>query len=205
MTTTPAKIKERPIIFSSEMVRAILEGRKTMTRRVVTDQGRCLDLDDADDREQCRLWGEEQYGAPGDRLWVRETWTLIGPSRPSGYWSDPAWKVREAFYKADNDRPTWAGKWRSPIHMPRKFSRITLEITDVRVERVQSITAADCIAEGIPSRGIDRDGPCIAAALMYIEDFKNAWDTLNAKRGYSWASNPWVWVISFVPLRKGER
>jgi hypothetical protein len=180
MTATAAPVRERPILFSGPMIRAILDKTKTQTRRVVK-----VKPDGAH--------GPCPYGGVGDRLWVRETWSC--PRQIGGSY------VREKrMYKADETSPYLDYSnvvWKPSIHMPRQFSRITLEITGMRVERLQAITANDCIAEGIPSRGIDRDGPCIASALMYIDDYQKLWDSLNASRGYGWEPNPYVWVISF--------
>lgn len=213
--SAPTAVRERPILFSGPMVRAILDGKKTQTRRVVSDATsvgnyKASELRLADawvDGSKLKAYllpevaarvGEEpdaiierlycRYGDVGDRLWVRETLTRSG-----GY----------AQYAANHETSPhlWPAEWkqdpRPSIHMPRWASRITLEITEVRVERLQAITANDCIAEGIPSRGIDRDGPCIASAIMYIEDYKTLWDSLNASRGYGWDANPFVWVIEF--------
>lgn len=203
--------KERPIIFSAESVRAILEGRKTQTRRSLKfiptphEAGLntlasslklgdyCTGVESSGKvlysmRGGCWNQVTERlfcpYGVPGDRLWVRETWQDNTP--PSGY-----------IYKAD-----WGGYeddpdsgWRSSIFMPRWASRITLEIAAVRVERVQDISFADIIAEGWqmqPERGgdeVQRD----AARDWYMD----LWDATNGRRGFPWTSNPWVWVIEF--------
>lgn len=208
MTTA---VRERPIIMAAESVRAIFAGRKTQTRRPVKKPLRDgvhspkMRSPQFYDRGRRPIWtwlvGEGPYayavgdrycpyGQPGDRLWVRETWAE-GPSGP--------------IYKADFDTSDGFGsvvinmrtgetcplRWRSPIHMRRKHSRLTLEITDVRVERVQDISEADAWAEGVER--IDKE-PRIA--------FANAWDALNAKRGYGWDVNPWVRAISFRVLNR---
>lgn len=160
-------IKERPIIFSGAMIRALLEGRKTQTRRVVRTTYRI---------EQVKC----PYGKPGDRLWVRETWAggIPGCESQGGY-----------SYKADhitgNDGP-FEIKWRSPIYMPRNASRITLQVADIRVERLQSITEQDAIAEGL------KESP--------VNAFHALWDSIHADGKYPWDSNPWVWVIEFNVL-----
>ena len=188
-------MKERPIILCTEMVRATLEGRKTKTRRVVRELKYYLpktwdiavphnmyaepylkipyqpEGDVIGGRYSC------PYGQVGDRLWVRET----------GVWDDSKGFVA---YKAN--MPDVNAKWQSPIFMPRWASRITLEITDIRVERLQEITEEDANKEGNPYPDMGGKG-----SLPPLWWFKKLWDSINAKRGYSWESNPWVWVISF--------
>jgi hypothetical protein len=204
-------MKERPILFSGPMVEAILEGRKTQTRRVIRVEWlRCLDLDEPDDvvkaLQQC------PYGKPedGDRLWVRETWGAIWPGDypvplrlckieyradlPAGNTDYPGqWPAKEA--QGYDEAP----KWKPSIHMPRWASRLTLAITVVKVERLQDITLEDVKAEGIPgysfARGAISDKPP-DPRWKYIE----LWNRLNAKCGYSWDSNPWVWVIEFKKI-----
>ena len=182
-------MKERPIIFSGPMVRAILDGRKTQTRRVVKQQPSISSQSEAawwSDSEQ--RWLESRhmpvhwpcpYGQPGDRLWVRETWAKPGEV---GDYTE---------YRADNDDPLGA-KWRPSIHMPRHVSRLTLEVTGVRVERLQEIKPEEALSEGCGMRGSSTDAPFNA-----IRDFKLLWDSINAKRGHSWESNPWVWIVEF--------
>jgi len=178
-------IKERPILFSGPMVRAILDGRKTMTRRVIkypavtVEHDRIIAGRFIDPKTGC-VDGQFDviacpYGQPGDRLWVRETYNSCG-GKP--------------FYRADGElHPDW--KWRPSIFMPRWASRITLEITAVRVERLKDITIEDAQAEGVTPLGVEGDGRRWRAA------FRELWDSLNAKRGHGWGANPWVWVISF--------
>ena len=172
---------ERPILFSGPMVNAYRDGRKTKTRRVAKMP---LDL------SSC------PYGQPGDYLWVRESWKtfaewdIIPPSALPAY-DDPV----PIFYPADcyfspviEDIPVW-GRSRSPIHMPRWASRITLEILNVRVEPLQDITDEDAIAEGVlPDEHVSPR-----------ERFRWLWESIN---GYElWASNPLVWVIEFPKHR----
>lgn len=210
---------ERPILFSGGMVMAILEGRKTQTRRVMKPQPKHPAVSQSDayplswyghgdlgiDPE---VWNCP-YGVPGDRLWVRETWWSIPEPSVSDLrdgadtWPEPTGpQEQRVAYAADGDDPVsvrqWGWKLRPSIFMPRWASRITLEITDVRVQRVQEISAADCAAEGIRSRGIDP--PCIASALLYLSDYQELWDSINAKRGFGWEANPWVWALSFRRL-----
>jgi len=131
--------------------------------------------------EQYESVGRCRYGAPGDRLWVKEAWGEYKGGDPlcpktlfyrANYANEVATSINAAFGGA---------KWKSPMLMPRRLSRITLEITNVRCERVKSISAADAIAEGYESIG------------RYIDD----WNSLNEKRGYGWETNPYVWVVSF--------
>ena len=186
-------MKEHPIIFNGDMVRAILAGRKTQTRRVIKPQPDELRYSGmVDNRQFARFWtpGEHEntstitdvrcpYGVPGNHLWVRETWAIEGQYRDdTGY-----------CYRADGDK---AGvRWRSPRYMPRVVSRITLKITGVRVERVQDIAQRDAIAEGIESG---------ESTWTPIYEFRKLWDSINANRGYAWDTNPWVWVIEFAKL-----
>lgn len=176
-----SEVKERPIIFYGPMVRAILEGRKTQTRRItrfsssgrIELHGRQWHISDPNAIRAC------PYGQPGDRLWVRETWCRTA----AGYTQ----------YRADDKReqPYWTLlKWKPSIHMPRLASRITLEITDVRVERLQDITHRDALSEGVEYDVSKQDGSPLSR-------FENLWNSINAKRGYSWESNPFVWVLSF--------
>ena len=164
-------MKERPILFGGDMVRAILDGRKTQTRRPVK-----LDFSGRVRRAR-RSWHLEDpnavnacpFGAPGDRLWVRETW---------------ACPQTVTYYRADEEALLPRGeKWTPSIHMPRWASRIALEVTAVRVERVQDITEKDALAEGtIP---LDRSTP--------REMFAEVWQSIYA----NWPTNPWVWVVEF--------
>jgi hypothetical protein len=201
-----AIMKERPILFSGEfsgeMVRAILDGRKTQTRRVVKN----LDLiqyttdgvpgfeDEAGDHhetvEAC------PHGKPGDHLWVRETYGL-SKSNPTG---------KNVVYAADgNDR---VSGWTPSIHMPRWASRITLGVTGIRVERLQEISEQDAIAEGLlawQSNALEPVYYGVSLADVWEEDprltYKRLWNTIYTERGHSWDSNPWVWVIDFSVIK----
>jgi len=193
-----AKARERPILFSSEMVKAILDGRKTMTRRAVRPQPQSPGVLTRGDGlwrvlgkgEMTRpfTWEAEcPFGQPGDQLWVREThFRFIEISAKGG--------ANKVLYRADH--PEWFCKWRPSIHMPRWASRITLEITAVRIERVQDITEEDAKKEGVLEvyRYGNFDG--------HLRDcFHALWDSLNAKRGYGWENNPFVWTITFKRIR----
>jgi hypothetical protein len=194
MTTTATK--ERPIIFSGPMVRAILDGSKTQTRRVMKPQPLSAGP------------GVCPYGRIGDRLWVRETWNTVNPEgEPTSilYKADGSVMYRpfpsaEAGWKAEQDAESLdAQRWNTPIFMPRWASRITLEVTDVRVERVQEISEEDAKAEGVKPDPNER--PYVED---FREDFEHLWDSINAKRGHSWESNPWVWAITFRKLEDGR-
>ena len=204
-------MKTKAIIMQPWGVRAILDGRKTQTRRVVkpqpppcngtgrmhfivcstsrADEGR-FEFRHADPegnvfavRRETKLWSARcPYGAPGDLLWLRETWAT--PTR-----SD------EPVYRADDDT-TPGICWRPSIFMPRWASRLTLRITNVRVERVQEITYGACIAEGLDMSDVDYQPG------WDVSKWVDIWDSINAKRGYSWESNPWVWVVEFEPIHE---
>lgn len=207
---------ERPILFSGPMVRAILAGTKTQTRRVVKPQPELyqghLHLDD---QTVSMRWKDKiatplavaprclakfcSYGAPGDRLWVRETWkpwpNTAGPELrgPDGM---------GAIYAATWDKSGGHG-WKPSIHMPRWASRVALEVTGVRVERVQDISEADAKAEGAPVGEWfkdDLDGGRLVKADRRL-GFRVLWDSINAKRGYGWEVSPWVWVVEFKAAR----
>lgn len=198
----------KPIIFSTPMVRAILDGRKTMTRRVIKPQP----LPDADIHraslfdvlhirdENFPLSEEDDYiyanyvpipYQPGDILWVREIW-----AKHQEFYNNRAEVFNEPhfIYKADG---VYANKWRSPMIMPREAARIFLRVIDVKVERLQDITPYDAWFEGcrignsFPWEEHKLQQQCRNAM------FKNLWDSLYSKRGYPWESNPWVLVISF--------
>ena len=187
------EMTERPILFTGEMVRALLAGRKTQTRRVVKPQPiNPIDGPGFSPVELNWRWDSENarvcpYGVEMDLLWVRETWRTdprYDAAPPSSIHDNaPIW------YDCDADTWTGYGKVRSPIFLPRKFSRITLEVTDVRVERVRSISEEDAIAEGVEPE-LDWTATMKYAVL---------WDKINGKK-YPWANNPFVWVIEFKRL-----
>ena len=183
---------EHPILFSDEMVKAILEGRKTQTRRVLRKQPR-----DISPMNVPNMWmihkesGAGQiigcnYGRPGDRLWVRETWAKAIPLGASIH------AERVYHYRADGDV---LPKWKPSIFMPRWASRITLEIVRVRVQRLQEISGDECTLEGVEVAWSDPNNNEQERAA-----FQNLWDRINAARGCGWNVNPWVWVIEFKKL-----
>lgn len=161
------ELKERPILFSAPMVRAILDGRKTQTRRVAKP--------DAKENEHKCPHGERR-----DRLWVRETFAPVSGG---------------AIYRADGERQPGSCcgcAWKPSIFMPRVLSRITLEITEVRVQWLQEISEEDALAEGCSRwKGVPGDGEQSA-----VQAYVKLWDSINAKK-HPWVSNPWVWAITF--------
>lgn len=185
---------ERPILFSAPMVRAILEGRKTQTRRVLDvermqNRRGTRDCDgwhpgDVEDPDWRRLAGEHwsPYGSHGDLIWVRETWQHENGSCDDHRCGQPT----HIYYLATETYPE-SMRWRPSIFMPRWASRISLRVVSVRVERLQDISESDAQAEGIGSP-VTRD--------CKRPKFEKLWDTINAKRA-PWSSNPWVWVIEF--------
>lgn len=173
---------ERPIIFSGDMVRAILDGRKTQTRRVMKPQPSPADVFVGDHGLGMGPQFRCSYGQSGDRLWVRETWACECCGRTLEYRAVHG-RCEGLSYRADGGTGGSSG-WRSPIHMPRWASRLTLDITEVRVQRVQEISEEDAVAEGVD----------------IWADFRPLWDSINAKRGFGWDVNPWVWALTFKPV-----
>ena len=203
-------VTERPILFNGEMVRAILDGRKTQTRRPIKPQPTgwnptpnaegawlfCI----AGDMDYSEGPFTSPFGAPGDRLYVRETWA-------------EAFEINRIFYRADTDidgsvpyEMSGAGgfgggvgnakidKWRPSIHMPKRMSRITLEVARVWVERVQEISEADAWAEGCPEERIP-DGLPSSVAWFYEQ-----WNAIYAAKGFGWDDNPWAFACEFKVL-----
>ena len=206
-------MKERSIIFSGEMVRTILEGRKTMTRRAIKEQppvdGRAMpwiwDIDGKSPRYALGWRDDEdiccaavcRYGQPGDRLWVQETWCYFPDNAPDGMGENTYYLASQKNLKEiESVMRINKVQWKPSIFMPRWASRINLEITGIRVERLQEIPGKDCLREGI--RNTIEGKLLLGSHLVY--SFREIWDALNAKRGYPWESNPWVWVISFKKL-----
>jgi hypothetical protein len=235
--TTATTIKERPILFSGPMVQAILTGRKTQTRRIIKSPYEFLVEDDGCGGPvwpfyPCYVTGEPEcekipcpYGKPGERLWVRETWA-------DGSYRDPDWACCVA-YRADNSgmnylckegdepvcldtpcklRPEGVSRWRPSIFMPRWASRITLEVTDVRAERLQDISDVDAINEGVLMLGDDwlyGAFPDYADKLRATISgtkpplgpsprmrYAKLWEQINGPD--SWSANPWVWAVEFT-------
>lgn len=226
-------MQERPILFSGEMVRAILEGRKTQTRRVIApsncsfgsasrefwehgDFARawrdglkgtrqylhvpCHVDGDSGSAKECARCDEMGWEETAHRLWPAwsplDGWIPLSPKDEAERPPHRLW-VREAFslrhdgplYKADYS-PASAWTWSPSIHMPRKLSRINLEITKVRVERVQDISHVDANAEGCRPY-------CVAFDKLPAQEYQELWNKINADRGFGWEKNPWVWVLEF--------
>ena len=194
-------MEERPILFSAPMVQAILAGQKTMTRRVVkiNESGRVSRGGRQWETYSKDIYLACPYGVVGDRLWVRETWTNnnVMPicDRPHG----------DYIYRADiteNGASKWAASWKPSIHMFRIASRINLEITGVKIERLNQISNADILREGIRSEScnicVHTGGSGCDSCFSILKPFRELWDSINGKTpGKSWDDNPWVWSVSF--------
>ncbi len=229
-------MKERPILFSGPMVRALLDGRKTQTRRVAKLPPRAYPYWNGllSEYRWVRETGSVRepegdalpcpYGAPNDRLWVRETW-----GRTSNVNDEPDWPRRPytvlngetVIYSADGPWQWCDGDgfrversmWKPSIHMPRLACRIVLEVVRVRIERVRAISYADAVSEGAvqlqpPDKrdgmqywgfeGVPSLDPVRRRTFPTPQmAYENLWDTLNAQRGQGWRENPWVWAIDF--------
>lgn len=234
---------ERGMIFNAEMVRAILDGRKTQTRRPIKwKQTRFTEIGEREDGSKwpwsedaehaCDFWHPCPFGAVGDRIWVRETWGVASHAfSDDGLMIDwvadrPATAIHEmpfgngyysgyAIYAADGDF-TWGDDdgyedgrscWKPSIHMPRAASRILLEITGVRVERLNAISEEDARAEGIIDGGCLNCGepePCGCANPEpdATDAFAYLWQSIYGQE--SWNANPWVWVIEFKRVEGGS-
>ena len=211
-------MKSRPILFSGPMVRALLDGSKTQTRRILkgsTEFKGSYNPDYLHVHKNAPGWSDIcPYGKPGDQLWVRETWGARFSHADFGgvalHWNDlrgPLKKYRThqnlALY-AMSANGQYCGGWIPSIHMPRWASRITLEITGVRVERLQDISEADAMAEGCTKNhnGYFWGGPHPESGLKQLATAQSAyqdlWESINGPG--SWDVNPWVWVIEFRRL-----
>ena len=181
-------MKMNPILFSTIMVQAILEGRKTQTRRVckplcVEQTGKDFESRvDYDRLENVLKAGYVPAYTVGDILWVRETWQDICAC-PLQY-----------AYRADGESVELSGLWKPSIFMPKVAARIFLKVIDVRVERLQSITYGDCCAEGVFN---NEDMINASYGQEATEKWRNLWNSINEKRGYGWDTNPFVWVYEF--------
>ncbi|MGR7890436.1 hypothetical protein ACU6XY_09650 [Klebsiella aerogenes] len=205
-------MKERGMIFNGEMVRAILDGRKTQTRRPFNWRRQpAMEMAEREDgslwpwAEDCEnggdIWFNCPFGAVGDRIWVRETWARYNIDQHS---HDMAYRATPP-----EDWPE-EGKWRPSIHMPRWASRILLEITNIGVQRIRSISQNDAAREGLmrlPATG----RYCINQGDQYFgrashdarEVFSWLWQSIYGEE--SWDANPWVWVIEFKQIRGADK
>ncbi|HFD8275425.1 TPA: hypothetical protein ACF6GX_002050 [Raoultella ornithinolytica] len=231
-------MKERGMIFNGEMVRALLDGRKTQTRRIMKVQPEpsksrpgdfwfsskklesmvhVSDLAPGNSPiVDCHLFFQEHccpFGAVGDRIWVREAFrvhsratdvaTLVYKASERNSWTEQTHRVPVAVC----NKPATPEKWTPSLHMPRWASRITLEITDVRVERLNSISEEDATAEGVPPAGsllpdyqgtfLTPNGDFATAKVA----FQRLWESIYGED--SWKANPWVWVIKFKRIEGG--
>jgi hypothetical protein len=241
-------MSEKPILFSTDMTRAILDGRKTQTRRVIRPRYSNTVLKMFTNKYGTRLVEIEKETPPthnpdgtttrkiraardmlskyavGDTLWVREAWCEAPyecrhVSIHGGHMTLPVFA-----YRADSE-VDYTGIWRPSIHMPRAAARLFLRVTDVRAERLRDISNADCMREGLDADLLAQNCEYILEAdlcmLTSLSDptrtedcgncantkrnqFKRLWDSLNAKRGFGWDTNPWVWVVGFEVM-KDER
>lgn len=199
-------MKERGMIFNADMVRAVLNGSKTQTRRMLTPRhleliglaarsGECYPLESGQQHANSQSYYCEfcPFGAVGDRLWVRETFSVV--PRTAYAASEGVQQVicpddshEAAIFRAGWEHSSGGIRWRPSIHMPRWASRITLEITGVRVERLQDISEADAKAEGAPAE-------CCVIGDKHFLGFRSLWRSIYEEE--SWQANPWVWVIEF--------
>lgn len=208
-------MKERPILFSATMVRALLAGTKTQTRRVWKMPRGCDWYSELGGEREGWFVDHGQpwwlhvselrcpYGQPEDRLWVRET---HAPQADCwGSWE--RWARGDGgigpiiHYAADSADKPFIDRWRPSIHMPRWASRITLEITGIRVERLQDISEADAIAEGCSLECMSPAGDDSGSAIYGPEGYRALWESINGAG--SWDANPWVWVVDFKRVEGG--
>ena len=218
-------MKERPMLFNGDMVRAILAGRKTQTRRPVK-----IDMANAFDPPRGKedvsagyplfedvegTWHKSvdccPFGQVGDRLWVRETWAHDAPSLEEcrSRFEDlfPSSLPYGPYFRADSIHENTGLRWRPSIHMPRWASRITLEITGIRVERVQDISEYDAIADGGLESMIEDHiwyipGTDPKTTRDPIYAFEHIWNSCYSARALGWDVNPWVWVVEFKKVNQ---
>jgi hypothetical protein len=225
-------MKTRPILFSGPMVRALLDGSKTQTRRVYKAKNGGIWPNKNDIPGMRQILRNCPYGQPGDRLWVRETWQgpLLAEFETD---ADADWHMpshihqyqdhKHCAYAADGGpAPEFVDaednlqqRWRPSIHMPRWASRITLEVTGVRVERLQGISEVDAMAEGVVECPIpaDDEGPRRIGYMVGPDDgksgltvtareaYRGLWESINGPE--SWEASPWVWVVEFKRVEGG--
>lgn len=217
-------MKERGMIFNGEMVRAILDGRKTQTRRPIKwKQTRFTEIGEREDGSKwpwsedaehaCDFWHPCPFGAVGDRIWVREAFrvhsratdvaTLVYKASERNSWTEQTHRVPVAVC----NKPATPEKWTPSLHMPRWASRILLEITDVRVEKLNAISEKDATAEGVPPAGSllpDYPGTFLTPKGDFATAkvaFQRLWESIYGEE--SWNANGWVWVIEFKRVEGG--
>lgn len=222
------QVREKPILVSGPLIGPIQRGTKTQTRRIVNPQP-IIDQGWEEEPGWAFFWkGKEDgllerdilklcpHGQPGDRLWVREAHGIGKHAGEVIFKADGGWSEMQGFNKFALDK----GRWIPSIHMKRVNSRIDLEITDLRIQRIQDISPEDAYAEGlgkITKDGnffkfgmADRDGmpgndnygwPWDQWETDPVAAFRKLWDAINAERGFGWDTNPWVWAISFKKIR----
>lgn len=231
-------MRAHPILFSTDMVQAIIAGKKMQTRRMVKKQPNIKATHfEYSPAWKLKPWVAEfqyhdspcweitdnykcPYGEPGDVLWVRETWTKgcewdgTGAQPPLRYYyrANNDWKGLDWWHEK-TDTISDSPSWKPSIHMPKAAARIWLEITDIRVVRLQDITEEDAIAEGIEGMEVAEDGHLVMKWRDYtstdgwyynlVESFKSLWFSINGPD--SWANNPWLWVVSFKVLSTAGR
>jgi hypothetical protein len=225
---------DHPILFSGEMVRAILAGRKTQTRRIINPQPASWAsvfqpapvetpggsygkqgqwVQSSADGHHMHGMRRFPYGQVGDRLWVKETWQAIKQDTNgiSYTLADPADETAEIRYRATDETFVPPLPWRPSIYMRRRMSRITLEVTEIRVERLQDISEEDAIAEGIENIARNQTMPPwpdyrnapdqwheIPGFDRPVHSYRSLWESINGPG--SWDANPWVWVVGFKML-----
>ena len=211
----------KPILFNTDMVRGILDGRKTVTRRLVKFKPRQNPQWTGYIPDGPVLYGSNNIPAskspyhPGDILYVRETWAKRASDRCNGVETGrcsfeacetapgPCFS-EEYIYKATDSLPTYGGKWRPSIHMPKEAARLFLRVTDVRVERLQDMRLIDCLKEGVQLT-IAEQGDLVIQGLRARDRFSGVWDSTIKPADlplYGWDANPWVWVIEFERISK---
>ncbi|MTF08727.1 hypothetical protein FVB40_06595 [Raoultella ornithinolytica] len=219
-------MSERGMIFNAEMVRALLDGRKTQTRRPIKwKETRFTEIGEREDGSKwpwsedaehaCDFWHPCPFGAVGDRIWVREAFrvhsratdvaTLVYKASERNSWTEQTRRVPVAVC----NKPATPEKWTPSLHMPRWASRILLEITDVRVERLNAISEEDAEAEGIDMEALYDSQDCydciadhnMTGRPTVTGAFKYLWESIYGEE--SWKSNGWVWVISFKRVEGG--
>jgi hypothetical protein len=197
-------VAERPILFSGPMVPAILDGRKTQTRRVIKPQppvgtrgvyrpfGGELNNWQGARGDLIAWYGQCPHGQEGDRLWVRETFTVQPQSAISS---------RDlVFYRADVGNTYLDGKWKPSIFMPRWANRILLDVAEVRAQRLQEISEADAAEEGVGAWFEDHPHPeWDGDPNEYRKGFQELWDAINGNN-HPWSKNPWVWAVTFKKI-----